>query len=171
MGSGSLSGRIGVVGTGVIGASWAAYFLAKGFDVAASDPADGAEKRLRTLVDGFSAALERVGLAGGASIDRLRFDPDIMRAIEGCAFVQRCSVRPLIYICPAALRHRPRAGAFGTVDRKLVARLRQRDPQRRAQRSNCAAVTERLGGADLARLNSQRDELLLALLRLKASEE
>ena len=49
----SLSGSIAVVGTGVIGASWAAYFLAKGFDVAATDPADGAEKRLRTLVDGF----------------------------------------------------------------------------------------------------------------------
>jgi carnitine 3-dehydrogenase len=88
MGSGSLSGRIGVVGTGVIGASWAAYFLAKGFDVAASDPAHGAEKRLRTLVDGFWPALEHVGLAGGASIDRLRFDPNIMRAVEGCAFVQ-----------------------------------------------------------------------------------
>jgi UDP-N-acetylmuramoylalanine-D-glutamate ligase len=43
-----LSRRIGVVGIGVIGASWAAYFLAKGFDVAATDPADGAEKRLRT---------------------------------------------------------------------------------------------------------------------------
>ncbi len=66
MGSGSLSGRIAVVGTGVIGASWAAYFLAKGFDVAATDPADGAEKRLRTLVDGFWPALERVGLAEGA---------------------------------------------------------------------------------------------------------
>ena len=39
------SSRIAVVGTGVIGASWAAYFLAKGFDVAATDPADGAEKR------------------------------------------------------------------------------------------------------------------------------
>ena len=35
-----LSGGIGVVGTGVIGASWAAYFLAKGFDVAATDPAE-----------------------------------------------------------------------------------------------------------------------------------
>jgi glycine/D-amino acid oxidase-like deaminating enzyme len=35
------SSRIAVVGTGVIGASWAAYFLAKGFDVAATDPADG----------------------------------------------------------------------------------------------------------------------------------
>jgi carnitine 3-dehydrogenase len=35
-----LSGGIGVVGTNVIGASWAAYFLAKGFDVAATDPAE-----------------------------------------------------------------------------------------------------------------------------------
>jgi carnitine 3-dehydrogenase len=88
MGSGPISGRIAVVGTGVIGASWAAYFLAKGFDVAATDPADGAEKRLRTLVDGFWPALERVGLAEGASRSRLRFDRDIRRAGEGCAFIQ-----------------------------------------------------------------------------------
>jgi carnitine 3-dehydrogenase len=88
MGWGSLSGRIAVVGTGVIGASWAAYFLAKGFDVAATDPAAGAEKRLRTLVDGFWPALERVGLADSASRSRLRFDPDIRRAVEGCAFIQ-----------------------------------------------------------------------------------
>jgi carnitine 3-dehydrogenase len=88
MGSGSLSGRIAVVGTGVIGASWAAYFLAKGFAVAATDPADGAEKRLRALVDGFWPTLERVGLVEGASRSRLRFDPDIRRAVEGCAFIQ-----------------------------------------------------------------------------------
>jgi carnitine 3-dehydrogenase len=83
-----LSGRIGIVGTGVIGAGWAAYFLARGFDVAATDPADGAEKRLRTLVDEFWPALERVGLAEGASRSRLRFDPDVTRAVEGCAFIQ-----------------------------------------------------------------------------------
>jgi carnitine 3-dehydrogenase len=88
MGLGPISGRIAVVGTGVIGASWAAYFLAKGFDVAATDPADGAEKRLRTLVDGFWPALEHIGLAAGASPNRLRFDPDIARAVEGCAFIQ-----------------------------------------------------------------------------------
>jgi 3-hydroxyacyl-CoA dehydrogenase len=88
MGSGSFSSTIAVVGTGVIGASWAAYFLAKGFDVAATDPADGAEKRLRTFVDGFWPALERVGLAEGASRSRLRFDPDIRRAVEGCASIQ-----------------------------------------------------------------------------------
>ena len=88
MGLGPISGTIAVVGTGVIGASWAAYFLAKGFDVAATDPADGAEKRLRTLVDGFWPALEHIGLAAGASRSRLRFDPDIARAVEGCAFIQ-----------------------------------------------------------------------------------
>jgi glycine/D-amino acid oxidase-like deaminating enzyme len=30
--------RIAIVGTGVIGASWAAYYLARGFDVVATDP-------------------------------------------------------------------------------------------------------------------------------------
>jgi 3-hydroxyacyl-CoA dehydrogenase len=80
--------RIAVVGTGVIGASWAAYFLAKGFDVAATDPAEGADKRLRALVDGFWPALEKIGLVEGASRSRLRFDPDIMRAVEGCEFIQ-----------------------------------------------------------------------------------
>ena len=30
--------RIAVVGTGVIGASWAAYYLARSFDVVATDP-------------------------------------------------------------------------------------------------------------------------------------
>ena len=69
------SSRIAVVGTGVIGASWAAYFLAKGFDVAATDPVDGAEKRLRALVDGFWPALESMGLVEGASRSRLRLTP------------------------------------------------------------------------------------------------
>src|SRR5271168_1104532 len=88
MGLGPISGRIAVVGTGVIGASWAAYFLAKGFNVAATDPANGAEKRLRAMVDEFWPVLERMGLAAGASRSRLRFEPDIMRAVEGCAFIQ-----------------------------------------------------------------------------------
>jgi carnitine 3-dehydrogenase len=82
------SSRIAVVGTGVIGASWAAYFLAKGFDVAATDPADGAEKRLRALVDGFWPSLESMGLAEGPARSRLCFEPEITRAVAGCAFIQ-----------------------------------------------------------------------------------
>ena len=88
MGLGPISGKIAVVGTGVIGASWAAYFLARGFDVAATDTANGAERRLRAMVDEFWPALERMGLAEGASRSRLSFHPDIMRAVEGCAFIQ-----------------------------------------------------------------------------------
>lgn len=82
------SSRIAVVGTGAIGPSWAAYFLAKGFDVAATDPADGAEKRLRALVDGFWPSLERMGLAEGASRSRLGFDREVTCAVAGCAFIQ-----------------------------------------------------------------------------------
>ena len=43
--------RIAIVGTGVIGASWAAQYLARGFDVVATDPAPNAEESLRRYVD------------------------------------------------------------------------------------------------------------------------
>jgi 3-hydroxyacyl-CoA dehydrogenase len=81
-------GSIAVVGCGVIGASWAALFLARGFDVAATDPAPGAEDRLRAVVDAAWPALERIGLAEGASRDRLRFDSDLASAVKDADFVQ-----------------------------------------------------------------------------------
>ena len=37
------------VGAGVIGGGWVAYFLARGYDVVAWDPAPDAERRLRAL--------------------------------------------------------------------------------------------------------------------------
>ena len=40
--------RVAVVGTGLIGSSWAACFLAHGLDVVATDPAPGTEARVRT---------------------------------------------------------------------------------------------------------------------------
>ena len=43
--------RIAIVGTGVIGASWAAYYLARGIDVVATDPGPRAEADLRKHVD------------------------------------------------------------------------------------------------------------------------
>ena len=81
-------GRIGIVGTGVIGAGWAACYLARGFDVAATDPAPGAEPALRTLVARMWTSLTRIGLAPGASLDRLSFDDDLPRALAGVDFVQ-----------------------------------------------------------------------------------
>ena len=80
--------RIGIVGTGVIGASWTAYFLARGFDVVATDPAQGAEDRLRALVDSYWPTLEKLGLSEGASRDRLTFVSNLNEAFADVDFVQ-----------------------------------------------------------------------------------
>jgi len=53
--------KIAIVGTGVIGASWAAEFLAHGFDVVATDPAANAEQNLRRFVDAAWPALTAKG--------------------------------------------------------------------------------------------------------------
>jgi 3-hydroxyacyl-CoA dehydrogenase len=80
--------HVAVVGTGVIGAGWAALFLAHGLDVRASDPAAGAEQRLRNAVTAAWPALDRLGLAPGASPERLTFTRNCAAAVEGAQFVQ-----------------------------------------------------------------------------------
>jgi 3-hydroxyacyl-CoA dehydrogenase len=77
--------RIAVVGTGVIGASWAALFLARNLDVVATDPAPGAEDRLRADVAAHWPGLQPVD---GASPDRLTFTPDPAEAVADADFVQ-----------------------------------------------------------------------------------
>lgn len=80
--------RIAIVGTGVIGASWAAQYLARGFDVIATDPAPNAEAHLRKYVDEAWPALTNVGLSPGASRDRLSFTTDMKEALSLADFVQ-----------------------------------------------------------------------------------
>jgi carnitine 3-dehydrogenase len=80
--------RIAIVGTGVIGASWAAQYLARGFDVIATDPAPGAEANLREYVDDAWTVLTRIGLSPGASRDRLEFTSDMQKALAKADFVQ-----------------------------------------------------------------------------------
>src|ERR1700742_2786276 len=80
--------QVAIIGTGVIGASWAALFLAKGLDVVATDVAPGAEASLRKFVDAAWPALERLGLAPGASQTRLRFTADLPEAVRGGDLVQ-----------------------------------------------------------------------------------
>lgn len=80
--------RVAVVGTGLIGSRWAAFFLSRGLDVSACDPAPGAEARLRGVVARCWPALERLGLAAGASPDRLVFGADLADALAGAQFVQ-----------------------------------------------------------------------------------
>lgn len=80
--------RVGIVGCGLIGTSWAAHFLAQGLRVTATDPAPAAEKNLRDGVDSAWPVLQRLGLNANASIDNLRFEKDVARAVAGAQFVQ-----------------------------------------------------------------------------------
>jgi 3-hydroxyacyl-CoA dehydrogenase len=80
--------RVAIIGTGVIGASWAAQYLAKGLDVVATDVAPDAEASLRKFVKSAWPALERLGLAPGASQSRLTFSRDLPTALAGVDMVQ-----------------------------------------------------------------------------------
>jgi len=80
--------RIAVIGTGVIGASWTALFLAKGLQVVATDIAPNAEAALRKFVGTAWPALKRLGLSPGASQSNLKFTPALAEAVAGADFAQ-----------------------------------------------------------------------------------
>jgi 3-hydroxyacyl-CoA dehydrogenase len=80
--------RIAIVGTGVIGASWAALYLARGLSVVATDPAPNAETNLRKYVDEAWPDLTDIGLSQGASRDRLSFTSNMKEALSHADLVQ-----------------------------------------------------------------------------------
>ena len=80
--------KIAIIGTGVIGAGWAARCLAHGHDVLAWDPAVGAERSLRAKVANAWPALTRQGLAEGADVARLRFVGELEDAVRDADFIQ-----------------------------------------------------------------------------------
>ncbi|MBD2830721.1 L-carnitine dehydrogenase [Streptomyces globisporus] len=83
------------VGAGVIGGGWAAHFLARGYDVTAWDPAPDAAVRLRRLIAAAWPALERLGLAEGASQDRLTVTDTLEEAVAEAQFVQESAPEKL----------------------------------------------------------------------------
>ena len=88
--------RVGIIGAGTIGASWAAYFLARGMEVQAWDPAPDGEAALRAFVAGAWPTLEGLdAVADGASPDRLTFHDGPAAAIDGVAFVQESAPEKL----------------------------------------------------------------------------
>jgi 3-hydroxyacyl-CoA dehydrogenase len=80
--------RVAIVGTGLIGSSWAACFLAHGLDVVATDPAPEAKDKMRLYVKAAWPALTKLGLAPGASTSRLRFESSLEAVLEGADLVQ-----------------------------------------------------------------------------------
>ncbi|MFI0788794.1 3-hydroxyacyl-CoA dehydrogenase NAD-binding domain-containing protein [Streptomyces lydicus] len=87
--------RVACIGAGVIGGGWVAHFLARGYDVTAWDPAPDAEDRLRRLVAAAWPALEQIGLADGASQDRLTVAPTLAAAVADADFVQESAPEKL----------------------------------------------------------------------------
>jgi carnitine 3-dehydrogenase len=80
--------KVAVIGTGVIGASWAVCFLARGFEVTAWDPAPDSHARLVAQAERQWVSAQALGLAEGASLHRLRECATLEEAVADAGFVQ-----------------------------------------------------------------------------------
>jgi carnitine 3-dehydrogenase len=78
---------VSLIGTGLIGGSWATHFLARGYDVIAWDAAPDGEARLRAFVADAWPSVERLGLAPGAGQDRLTMAASLPDAVCDAAIV------------------------------------------------------------------------------------
>jgi len=94
--------RVASLGAGPIGGGWAAHFLARGYDVNAyiHDPAE--RDALMAVVETGWVSLTGLGLAPGASMDRLTVTSDLAEAVEGVHFIQesapeRLDVKQALY--------------------------------------------------------------------------
>ena len=80
--------RVTSIGGGPIGGGWTAHFLARGYDVTCylHDPAE--EAAFRAILDTAWISLTALGLADGASLDRLTVSFDLAEAVKGAEFIQ-----------------------------------------------------------------------------------
>jgi carnitine 3-dehydrogenase len=76
------------IGGGPIGAGWAAYFLAQGYQVTSYLHAPQEEPSLRALIENAWISLTDLGLADGASLDKLRCTSDLADAVAQADFIQ-----------------------------------------------------------------------------------
>jgi 3-hydroxyacyl-CoA dehydrogenase len=80
--------RVAVVGCGLIGSGWASWFLAKGLEVTCTDPARGAEARLKNSVSASLAELGHSQADCQQILARLHFEPDIVHAVSAADWIQ-----------------------------------------------------------------------------------
>ena len=87
--------RVACIGAGPIGGGWSAHFLAKGFDVTCylHDPDE--KDALDQLIDTAWGCLDRIGLADGASRERLSCTSDLAEAVNEADFVQESAPEDL----------------------------------------------------------------------------
>ena len=80
--------RITSLGGGPIGGGWAAHFLARGYDVTLYLHDAGEAAAFEAILETAWKSLTDLGLAPGASRDRLRVVTDLRKAVEDAQFVQ-----------------------------------------------------------------------------------
>lgn len=76
------------IGAGPIGAGWAAHFLARGYDVTAYIHSEAEIPALMSVIDTAWISLTALGLAPGATRDRLRITTDLADAVTTAQFIQ-----------------------------------------------------------------------------------
>ena len=79
---------VSIIGTGVIGAGWAARFIASGHHVQAYDPSPRSLKKLNTDVKKALISLSKIGLHKNASIKNLTYHNNLKDALKDTSFVQ-----------------------------------------------------------------------------------
>lgn len=79
---------VAIVGTGVIGAGWAARMLHRGIDVIATDIGKNAEESLREVIKNSEAALERVVSVPAERKGKLTFTSNLKEAVENADYIQ-----------------------------------------------------------------------------------
>ena len=81
---------VAILGTGSVGASWAALFLAQGIEVVAFDPGKDAERRARTFVTNAWPALRTLGMApeDQPPLAKMRFVGSAEEAAQAADVVQ-----------------------------------------------------------------------------------
>ena len=80
--------RITSIGGGPIGGGWTAHFLARGYDVTSYLHDVNEEDSFRDIIDTAWISLEELGLAEGASRDRLTITTDLGEAVKDTHFIQ-----------------------------------------------------------------------------------
>lgn len=80
--------HIAIVGSGTIGASWAALFLAHGYDVTIYDPQPSAEAATRDLITNAWQGLVALGVASDKTPKPWRFSSDLADTVRDADFVQ-----------------------------------------------------------------------------------
>ena len=101
---------VGIAGTGLIGAGWAARLLIRGFDVIAYDVSPAAEPKLRAAIDVAWPSMQKL-LGNAGPKGKLTFTTDLAEMARKADFVKLLRLPALALAirmqAPRARHHRP----------------------------------------------------------------